>query len=61
MSIDLCVLGLGYIGLKAPSPLFTLMGRVFSVVYFAFFVLMPWYTKIDPVKPVPERVTYDHH
>ena len=54
-------IGLGYIGLKAPSPLFTLMGRVFSVMYFAFFVLMPWYTKIDPVKPVPERVTYEKH
>jgi ubiquinol-cytochrome c reductase cytochrome b subunit len=54
-------IGLGYIGLEPPSPLFTLMGRVLSVVYFAFFVLMPWYTKIDPVKPVPERVTYDHH
>jgi ubiquinol-cytochrome c reductase cytochrome b subunit len=54
-------IGLGYIGLKPPSDLYTLMGRVFSVMYFAFFVLMPWYTKIDPVKPVPERVTYEQH
>ena len=54
-------IGLGYIGLKPPSDLYTLMGRVFSVMYFAFFVLMPWFTKIDPVKPVPERVTYEQH
>ena len=54
-------IGLGFIGLKPPSDLYTLMGRVFSVMYFAFFVLMPWYTKIDPVKPVPERVTYEQH
>jgi ubiquinol-cytochrome c reductase cytochrome b subunit len=26
-------------------------------LYFSFFLLMPWYTKIDSVKPVPERVT----
>jgi ubiquinol-cytochrome c reductase cytochrome b subunit len=28
-----------------------------TVVYFLFFILMPWYTKIDKTKPVPERVT----
>jgi ubiquinol-cytochrome c reductase cytochrome b subunit len=28
------------------------------VPYFAFFLLMPIYTRIDPVKPVPERVTF---
>ena len=53
-------IGLGYLGLKPPSDLYTLLARVFSVVYFAFFVLMPIYTKLDPVKPVPTRVTYDH-
>jgi hypothetical protein len=30
------------------------------VGYFAFFVLMPWYSVIDPVRPVPDRVTYHH-
>ncbi len=28
-----------------------------TVLYFAFFILMPWYSKIDKTKPVPERVT----
>jgi ubiquinol-cytochrome c reductase cytochrome b subunit len=31
--------------------------RVCTVIYFAFFILMPWYTARDAVKPVPERVT----
>ena len=35
----------------------TVVARFFTAVYFAFFVLMPWYTKIDKTKPVPERVT----
>jgi ubiquinol-cytochrome c reductase cytochrome b subunit len=35
----------------------TVVARVFSLVYFAFFILMPWYSKKDKTKPVPERVT----
>ena len=35
----------------------TVVARIFSVVYFSFFALMPWYTKRDKTKPVPERVT----
>ncbi len=35
----------------------TVVARVFTAVYFAFFVLMPWYTKKDKTLPVPERVT----
>jgi len=38
-----------------------LMGRICTVLYFAYFVLMPWYTRIDPVKPVPERLTFHAH
>jgi ubiquinol-cytochrome c reductase cytochrome b subunit len=53
-------IGLGYLGLQEPDPFYTMLGRVFAVGYFGFFVLMPIYTKLDPVKPVPERVTYDH-
>jgi ubiquinol-cytochrome c reductase cytochrome b subunit len=35
----------------------TWVARVCSVVYFLFFILMPWYTARDKVLPVPERVT----
>jgi ubiquinol-cytochrome c reductase cytochrome b subunit len=36
----------------------TVVARVFTVVYFLFFLLMPWYTARDVTKPVPERVTW---
>ena len=35
----------------------TVVARVFTLVYFLFFILMPWYTKRDVTKPVPDRVT----
>ena len=35
----------------------TVAARIFTVLYFAFFLLMPWYTAKDTSKPVPERVT----
>ncbi|OIQ78644.1 cytochrome b/c1 [mine drainage metagenome] len=31
--------------------------RIFTLLYFLFFALMPWYSRIDKTKPVPERVT----
>jgi len=48
---------LGYFGTQPPSPAYTIFARIFAVLYFAFFLLMPWYSKIDKTKPVPERVT----
>ncbi len=26
------------------------------MIYFLYFVLMPWYTRAEKTKPVPERV-----
>ncbi|TCV83729.1 cytochrome b [Sulfurirhabdus autotrophica] len=49
--------GLGYLGTQPATALYTNIARVLSVVYFGFFILMPWYTKIDKTKPEPERVT----
>ena len=50
-------IGLGYLGTQPATPMHTMIARALSVVYFAFFVLMPWYTAIDKTKPEPERVT----
>ncbi len=36
----------------------TVVARICSVIYFLFFILMPWYTKVDKTKPEPERVTH---
>jgi ubiquinol-cytochrome c reductase cytochrome b subunit len=35
-----------------------LVARIFTVIYFAFFILMPWYSAKDKTKPVPDRVTF---
>ncbi|WP_295445972.1 cytochrome b N-terminal domain-containing protein [uncultured Thiodictyon sp.] len=48
---------LGYLGMMPVSALATFLSQVFTVLYFAFFLLMPIYSKLDKVKPVPERVT----
>jgi ubiquinol-cytochrome c reductase cytochrome b subunit len=48
---------LGYLGLQVPSDLFKLLGQIFTVIYFSFFILMPYYSAIETTKPVPTRVT----
>jgi ubiquinol-cytochrome c reductase cytochrome b subunit len=48
---------LGICGMKPPSGIYPLLAKICTALYFAFFLLMPWYTSIDKVKPVPERVT----
>ena len=48
---------LGYLGLQPATGVFTLLARVFSAIYIAFFVFMPFYTKHEKTKQVPERVT----
>ena len=35
----------------------TVVARICTVIYFAFFILMPWYSRMDKVLPEPERVT----
>ena len=51
-------LTLGWLGVQPAEGLYVLMARLAAVVYFAFFLLMPYYTSIDKTKPVPERVVY---
>jgi ubiquinol-cytochrome c reductase cytochrome b subunit len=51
-------LGLMYLGLKPAETVYVYAARVFSVGYFAFFFLMPWYTRWDRTRPVPQRVTF---
>ena len=35
----------------------TVVARAMTIVYFSFFLLMPWYTRREKTKPVPERTT----
>ncbi len=48
---------LGWLGVLPVTPLYTWLARIFTVIYFAFFILMPWYTKNDTYKQEPQRVT----
>jgi ubiquinol-cytochrome c reductase cytochrome b subunit len=50
---------LGYLGALPPSPGRTALAQLCSLVYFAFFLLMPIYTRMGTPKPVPERVTFE--
>jgi ubiquinol-cytochrome c reductase cytochrome b subunit len=49
---------LSWLGLMPATDLYTLLARIFTVLYFAFFLLMPWYTKIETCRPAPSRVTF---
>jgi len=51
-------LTLGWLGLQPATETYVLLARIFSVLYFAFFLLMPFYTAADKTKPVPDRVVY---
>ncbi len=48
---------LGVLGTLPAEGLYTLMAQIFTVLYFLYFLLMPFYTKMEKTKPVPERVT----
>ena len=47
---------LGWLGMQSGSATQTMVARLFTVYYFAFFIFMPFWTKLDSVKTVPERV-----
>ncbi|HTK99782.1 MAG TPA: cytochrome bc complex cytochrome b subunit [Pseudomonadales bacterium] len=48
---------LGYLGTIPPSKPATLLAQICTVLYYSYFVLMPWYTRVEKTKPVPDRVT----
>jgi ubiquinol-cytochrome c reductase cytochrome b subunit len=53
--------GLGFMGMRPPEGLYVVIGRIFTGLYFLFWILMPFYSRWDSVKPVPERVVYHAH
>src|SRR5574343_547935 len=58
--LTVCIIAcfiLGYLGVLPPTPGRTLVSQICSVIYFGFFLLMPWFSKMDKCKPEPDRVT----
>jgi ubiquinol-cytochrome c reductase cytochrome b subunit len=52
---------LGYFGIKPPSALNERISQIGTLIYFGFFLLMPWWSRMGEFKPVPERVTFQPH
>ena len=50
-----------WLGLKPAEGLYVMLARIFTALYFAFFILLPFVSKADGNGPVPERVTYHAH
>ena len=48
---------LGYLGMQAGSTTQTLVARLLTIFYFAFFIFMPFWSRLGATKAVPERVT----
>ncbi|MBY0267392.1 MAG: cytochrome bc complex cytochrome b subunit [Burkholderiales bacterium] len=48
---------LGYYGVQTVTPVGTIISQVGTLIYFSFFLLMPWYSSMDKTLPVPDRVT----
>jgi ubiquinol-cytochrome c reductase cytochrome b subunit len=58
-AIDFIVLG--YLGVQPPSAGGTIISMIGTVLYFAFFVLMPWWSEMGEFKKVPDRVVFAAH
>ena len=54
-------LALGYLGSQPPSTGGNYISQIGTLVYFAFFLLMPWWSRVGTFKPVPNRVTFHSH
>ncbi len=52
---------LGYLGILPPTAMGTLVSQAGTLFYFAFFLLMPWWSRIGEFKPVPDRVVFKPH
>jgi ubiquinol-cytochrome c reductase cytochrome b subunit len=52
---------LGYLGILPPSPAGSVVSEIGTMIYFGFFLLMPWWSRMGEFKPVPERVTFEAH
>jgi ubiquinol-cytochrome c reductase cytochrome b subunit len=52
---------LGYLGIQAPSPVGEKVSQIGTLIYFGFFLAMPWWSKMGEFKQVPKRVNFVAH
>ncbi|CAN7364257.1 cytochrome b N-terminal domain-containing protein [Pseudoduganella sp. LjRoot289] len=60
-AFGLSFLILGYLGTQLPTPGKTLVAQGCTLLYFGFFLLMPWWSAAGTFSKVPERVTFSPH
>jgi len=48
---------LGWLGTQAPTPELTKLARIFTAIYFGFFLILPFTSVNEKTKPVPQRVS----
>jgi ubiquinol-cytochrome c reductase cytochrome b subunit len=48
---------LGVLGALPSTPLYTKLAQIFTIMYFAFFIILPFTSVNEKTKPVPERTT----
>jgi ubiquinol-cytochrome c reductase cytochrome b subunit len=52
---------LGYFGIQPPSTIGNVLSMSFTLFYFGFFVMMPFWSQMGTFKTVPDRVTFEAH
>jgi len=52
---------LGYLGAQPPSDVGNYVSQLGTLLYFGFFLLMPWWSRMGTFKPVPDRVIFSAH
>ncbi len=52
---------LGYYGVQAPSLVGERISQLCTLLYFGFFLFMPWWSALGRCRPVPERLTFVKH
>jgi ubiquinol-cytochrome c reductase cytochrome b subunit len=52
---------LGYLGSQPPSATGNYVSQLGTLVYFGFFLLMPWWSRLGVFRPVPDRVHFVAH
>lgn len=48
---------LGWLGIQPVTPINSFLAKFFTIIYFGFFILMPWFTALGKPKKVPSRLT----
>jgi ubiquinol-cytochrome c reductase cytochrome b subunit len=52
---------LGYLGIQPPSPVGEKVSQICTIIYFGFFLTMPWWSRMGEFKQVPSRVNFVAH